>query len=211
MMRARAGFRGVRRAAWVGRVLAAALAGMASAGAAPAAAVINVGDRLRYHVLEDGDPPVELVVGNTGMVELPYHGPLLAAGRSLPELTAAVKTALEEEFYVQATVRLSVIEVRLAAVNRGRVHLSGQVRKIGPVDIDMAERNTLGRVILASGGLAEFADDRRVRVVRRDPGTDTFKTIVVDLREVLERGRIEKDIELQDGDFVIVDERLIKW
>jgi hypothetical protein len=43
------------------------------------------------------------------------------------------------------------------------------MRKIGSVEIDLSETNTLGRVILANGGLSEFADGRRVRVIRRTP------------------------------------------
>lgn len=172
--------------------------------------VVNVGDRLRYQVEEDGDPAVDLVVSNTGMVELPYFGPIAAAGKTLSALTADITAALQKDLYIVASVRLSVLEYRTRAVNRGRVHLSGQVRRIGPVDLDMSERNTLGRVILAAGGLADFADERNVRVVRKD-AQGIFQTLTVDLREVFDKGRIEKDLELQDGDFIIVDQRMIKW
>lgn len=181
---------------------------------APTAApegIINVGDRFRYQVLEDGDPAIELTVSNTGMIELPYYGPIPAAGKLLSSLITDITAALQKELYISATVRMTVLEYHTRAINRGRVHLSGQVRRLGPVDIDMSERNTLGRVILAAGGLADFADDRNVRVVRKDPATGTFKTLLVDLREVLEKGRIDKDLELQDGDFVIVDQKMIKW
>lgn len=182
-----------------------------TAAAAPAETPINVGDRFRYQVVEDGDPAIELTVNNTGMIELPYYGPIAASGKTLPALGADITAALQKELYVTATVRLTVLEYRARAINRGRVHLAGQVRRLGPVDIDTTERNTLGRVILAAGGLADFADDRNVRVVRKDPATGAFKTIIVDLREVLEKGRIDKDLELQDGDFVIVDQKMIKW
>lgn len=182
----------------------------ATPSAQPAAErTIAVGDHLRYQVTEDGDPPVELVVSNTGKLDLPYHGPIDAAGLTLPELSAAIRTALESELYIQATVRLQVLEYSQGSVNRGRVHLAGQVRRIGPVDIDLAQRTTLGQVILASGGLSDFADARNVRIIRNVGGQN--QTLKVDLREVLEKGRIDKDVELQDGDFVIVDQRLINW
>lgn len=188
---------------------AALTAGPTAATAAPS--LVNVGDRLRYQVAEDGDAPVDLIVSNAGTLDLPYFGPIVAAGKTLPALLADIKEALEQDLYVTATVRLTVTEFHTRAINRGRVHLTGQVRKLGPFDIDMSERNTLGRTILAAGGLSDFADDRKVRVVRKDPATGGFKTIVVDLKEVLEKGRIEKDLELQDGDFIIVDEKIIKW
>ncbi len=170
---------------------------------------ISVGDQLRYQVAEDRDLPVELVVSNTGKIDLPYHGPIQATGRTIAELRAAIKTALETELYVRATVRLEVLAFSQGAVNRGRVHLSGQVRRVGPVEIDLSERPTLGQTILAAGGLADFGDPRNVRIIRRSGGET--RTIVVDLREVLAKGRLDKDVELLDGDFIIVDERLINW
>jgi protein involved in polysaccharide export with SLBB domain len=180
------------------------------APSAPAENIINVGDRLRYQVLEDEDPPTEIVVSNTGRIELPYYGPIEAAGKSLPQLVSDITLALQKDLYVKATVRLNVIEFHTRAVNRGRVHLSGQVRKIGPVDIDMSELNTLGKIILAAGGVTDFAETRAVRIIRKS-ADGGFTTISVDLRAVLEKGQIEKDVELRDGDFIIVDERLIKW
>jgi protein involved in polysaccharide export with SLBB domain len=176
---------------------------------APGERLVAVGDHLRYQVVEDTDPPVELVVSNTGMIDLPYYGPMQAAGRPLRELIAAIKTALEAELYVSATVRMQVLAYSQGAVNRGRVHLSGQVRRVGPVEIDLSEKATLGQTILAAGGLADFGDPRNVRIIRKVDGET--RTITVDLREVLSKGRIDKDVELRDGDFVIVDERKINW
>lgn len=176
---------------------------------APEARLLTVGDRLRYQVVEDGDNAVELAISNTGMIDIPYHGPMKAAGRRLSELAADIKTELEAKLYITATVRVEVLAFSQGAVNRGRVHLAGQVRRVGPIEIDLSEKPTLGQTILAAGGLADFADARKVRIIRREGGET--KTIQVDLREVLARGRIDKDVQLMDGDFVIVDERLVNW
>jgi polysaccharide export outer membrane protein len=171
---------------------------------------IAVGDNLRYQVVEDRDPAVELTVSNTGMVDLPYYGTIQAAGRTIDELRTAITTALETELYVHASVRLQILTFSQGAVNRGRVHLSGQVRRVGPFEINLSEKPTLGQTILAAGGLADFGDPRNVRIVRKNSEGAT-RTIVVDLREVLTKGKIDKDVELQDGDFIIVDERMINW
>ncbi len=170
---------------------------------------VTVGDHLRYQVVEDRDPPVEVVVSNTGMIDVPYLGPIQAAGLSLEDLRSKVATELTKELYVHATVRLQVLAFSQGAVNRGRVHLSGQIRRVGPFEIDISERPTLGQTILAAGGLADFGDPRNVRIIRREGGET--RTIVVDLREVLNKGHIEKDVELRDGDFIIVSERTINW
>ena len=190
-------------------LLAFALVARAEESPSPESRPLAVGDRLRYQVVEDGDNPVELAISNTGMVDIPYYGPMKAAGRLLPDLVTSIKTELEAKFYLSATVRVEVLAFSQGAVNRGRVHLAGQVRRVGPLEIDLSEKPTLGQTILAAGGLADFADSRNVRIVRRD-GAET-KTIKVDLREVLNRGRIDKDVQLMDGDFIIVDEKMVNW
>lgn len=194
---------------WFVLALGSALGARAEETPAPEARPLAVGDRLRYQVVEDGDNPVELAISNTGMVDVPYYGPMKAAGRLPPDLVAAIKAELEAKLYITATVRLEVLAFSQGAVNRGRVHLSGQVRRVGPVEIDLSEKPTLGQTILAAGGLADFADPRNVRIIRRE-GTET-RTIKVDLREVLSRGRIDKDVQLLDGDFIIVDEKMVNW
>ncbi len=171
---------------------------------------LAIGDRVHYRVMEDGEPRVELTVTNTGALELPFYGLIAAVGKTPAELRREIKTALEAELYRQATVQLSVVEYRIGALNRGRVHLSGAVNRVGAVEIDLDQENSLGRVLLTAGGLSDFADKRNVRIVRRSPDGET-QTITVDLREVLDHGRLDKDVELVDGDFVIVNERLINW
>jgi protein involved in polysaccharide export with SLBB domain len=171
---------------------------------------LGVGDRVRYRVVEDQEPVSEIVVGNTGALEVPFHGPVQAVGKTPAQLKGEIKEALEKELYISATVILNVIEYRLGTLNRGRVHLSGQVKSVGAVEIDLDLKNMLGRVLLTAGGLTDFADKKSVRIIRQNSDGDNI-TITVDLREVLDKGNLDSDVELRDGDFVIVNEKLINW
>lgn len=171
---------------------------------------LGVGDRVRYQVLEDEQPSVELLVGNTGMLDLPFYGPIIAVGKTIVDIKADIKKSLEEDLYWSATVVLNVMEYRVGTLNRGRVHLSGQVKSIGVVEIDLDRENTLGRILLSSGGLTDFADKKNVRIIRQNEAGESV-TITVDLREVFEKGKLENDVSLQDGDFVIVNEKFINW
>lgn len=187
--------------------------GMVSLSAQPATVLdrnLGVGDRIRYRVIEDDEPISEILVGNTGALEIPFYGPIQAVGKTPEALKAEIKEALEKELYVTATVVLNVIEYRLGTLNRGRVHLSGQVKSIGAVEIDLDRKNMLGRVLLTAGGLTDFADKKNVRIIRQNAEGENI-TITVDLREVLDKGNLESDVELKDGDFVIVNEKLINW
>lgn len=172
---------------------------------------LRPGDRLRFQVVEGDEPAVELVVNAAGLIDIPYLGPAVVSGQPIAEVAAAIKRDLEKGFFVTATVRLLLIERPGKSSVRGRVYLSGQIRRIGAFEIDRAEANTLGKVILAAGGLTDFADARKIKIVRISPNNGEPTTQTVDLKEVIEKGRIDKDVPIYDGDFVIVDARLVNW
>ena len=172
---------------------------------------LRPGDRLRFAVLEDADASTELVVNASGKIDLPLLGLWSVAGKAVDQVAQETKSALEAEYFVKATVRLLLVDRPDKSSSRGRVYLAGQMRKIGVVEIDLSERNTAGRVILANGGLSDFADARRIRIIRKMAGGEQLETITVDLEEVLKKGRIDRDIPLLDGDFVIADAKLVNW
>lgn len=196
----------------LGFLLAAgAAASAAEASAGPADMKLRPGDRLRFAVLEDSDAAAEVVVNASGKIDLPLLGLWSVAGKGVDEVTNETKSALESEYFVRATVRFLLVDRPEKSSSRGRVYLAGQMRKIGVVEIDLSERNTAGRVILSSGGLSDFADAKRIRIVRKVPGRDDLETLTVDLEEVLKKGRLDRDVPLFDGDFVIADAKLVNW
>ena len=172
--------------------------------------LIRPGDRLRFQIVEDGDPPVEIVVSKDGLVEVPYLGSISVNGLGMPEFGLKLKTGLEQDFYVQATVRLSLMERPERSTNRGRIYISGQVRRIGMVEIDKSENNTAGKIILANGGLSDFADAKKIKIFHTN-AAGVVETKIVDLKEVLERGRIDLDVPVYDGDLVVVDSKIVNW
>ena len=182
------------------------------AAAVPAADLpLRPGDRLRFSVQEDPEATAEIVVNASGKGDFPLLGLWAVAGRTVEQIAAEARTALEAEFLVRATVRLLLVERPEKSSSRGRVYLAGQMRKIGVVEIDLSDSNTAGRVILASGGLSDFADAKRIRIVRKVAGRADLETLTVDLEEVLKKGRIDRDVPLLDGDFVIADAKLVNW
>ncbi|NJK92445.1 MAG: hypothetical protein HC904_11795 [Blastochloris sp.] len=61
----------------------------------------------------------------------------------------------------------------------GRVYVVGAVGRAGPIDITSGEKLTVSRAILAAGGFAPFANEGRVKVIRRlgdDPKTPRNST-----------------------------------
>ena len=92
------------------------------------------------------------------------------------------------------------------AVTPGSIEVivEGKVEQPGVVLFEPGERPTLIRAIIKAGNFNKFADKSDVSLVRRENGKT--KIIKVDVKEMLERGQIHKDLKLQSGDLIIIDE-----
>jgi len=67
---------------------------------------------------------------------------------------------------------------------------------------------------MRAGGLADFANEGKVKVIRSSVGSDGKKqmqTINLDMGQILNDGKTEKDIVLQPGDLIIVPSRLFNF
>ena len=76
------------------------------------------------------------------------------------------------------------------------------------------ENLTAGQAILRAGGLADFANERKVKVIRSSTdssGVKKTQTINLDMEQILNEGKTDKDILLQPGDLIIVPSRLINF
>ena len=168
---------------------------------------LQIGDRLSMRVVEDRKPPVSLIVTDSGEVEVPLIGRVQAKGKTCKQLAYAIKEPLQREYYYKATVIIGLDLVTLKSP--GRVYVTGQVRNQGPLDIPPDETFTVSRAIIRAGGFADFANKRRVRLVRKDG--DKPKTIIVDLELVIKKGQTDKDPVVEPDDTIIVPERLINF
>ena len=69
---------------------------------------------------------------------------------------------------------------------------------------------TVSTAIIRAGGFDKFADQKKVQLTRK--GTDgRTQRIVVDVKSIIEKGDIEKDVELHDGDYINVPQRFINF
>ena len=76
----------------------------------------------------------------------------------------------------------------------------------------MNENLTAGRAILRAGGFGDFANKKKVKVVRGGGGEGGAKqNFELNMVEILEAGKTEKDVVLQPDDFIIVRSRLINF
>lgn len=166
------------------------------------------GDVLNFRIVEDKDPPVALRVNDSGNIEVPYIGTVSAAGKTPRELAFAVKSMLEREYYNNASVIISLDTA--GERSAGLFYITGAVNGGGPMEIPFNEKFTVSKAILRAGGFAEFANERKVIVQRPRPDGST-ETITVNVKEILEKGRQDLDVEVQPNDLIRVPERLINF
>ena len=170
---------------------------------------LRKGDRISFQIMEDGDAPRLSVDTDSGEVSFPYVGQLKVEDKSCKQVSDELKVQLEKEYYYQATPVLA-----LESANRllGRIYLSGQVRGQGPMDLMVNENLTVGKAILRAGGFAEFANKKKVKLMRGS-GTDsgTRQAFELNMDMILEEGRTDKDMTVQPEDFIFVPSRLINF
>jgi polysaccharide biosynthesis/export protein len=180
---------------------------------------LRPGDRLIFQVLagdredpevlrEDPDARASLTVSDSGEIDVPYLGRLTAQDRTCRELVEGIKAGLEQTFFYHATVILALDTV--GTRDQGRVYVSGQVIRQGPIQIPPGETLTVSKVILRAGGFANFANRRNVQVTRRGPDGQEQR-FEVNMQDVIDRGMLHRDMELQADDFVTVPARAFNF
>jgi len=167
--------------------------------------VFAVGDQLQYMVTEDRDQPVILFVDERGNINVPLLGRVRALNKTAKSLAYEIKQLLEVDFYYQATVHISYFQDNNS---RGQVFVLGRVRMQGPIDIPRSEVLTVSKAILRAGGFAHDADPTRVSLIRRDASEpENEMRMEINVAEILDTGRMDKDMTLQAGDLVFIAQR----
>jgi protein involved in polysaccharide export with SLBB domain len=169
--------------------------------------LLKAGDRVSFRIVEERREPIGLYITDSGEMEVPLIGRVIAAGKTCKQLAYQIKPLLEKEYFRRATVIVGLDTISPKSL--GKVMVIGQIRVPGMYEVPAEETLTLAKVILRAGGLADFADKKKVKVLRakdRDPNGPR-QTTMYNLVEIMEKGHLEKDPVLKPGDLVIIPER----
>jgi protein involved in polysaccharide export with SLBB domain len=134
-------------------------------------------------------------------------GLLKAQGLTCKTLARDIQKALTNDLYYKATV---IVAVDLLNKKRGTVYLLGHIKNTGPLDIPSDETLTLTKAIMRAGGFTDFSDKKKVKVTRAVGNeSKNNKVFVIDVTEILERGKTDKDLKLEPGDIIYVPSRMV--
>lgn len=180
--------------------------------------ILGVGDYLRVDVFNIPDYSGEFRVLSGGIVNIPIVGSISVEGLSLQQATAEIESSLDA-YVRRPKVTLSILGTRPVQIAiAGEVHRPGAYRIAeGTPSNASASVPTLTQAIELADGITQLADIRNIEIQRqlllasnsvlnrgsRDQLAQ-FETISVDLWDLLKEGNLSEDLELQDGDRIII-------
>ncbi len=174
--------------------------------AAPAVAeeaadyIIGPGDTLQIFVWRNPELSVSVPVRPDGKISTPLVEDMTAIGKSPSQLARDIEAVLAE--FVR-TPQVNVI-VGNAVSTFSQVKVVGQVRE--PQALPYREGLKVLDVVLATGGLSDFAAANRARIVRTVDGKKV--EIRVKLGNLMNKGDLTQNFDLQPGDVFLVPQSM---
>ncbi len=134
-------------------------------------------------------------ISDSGTVKLPYlDKEIQAAGSSTTELARRIEAAYRAaEIYTNPTINVTLNGPIIASPHV--VTVGGEV-KGGGGQVPLRDKMTLYTAIMSVGGFTEFADVRRVKLIRGN------KETIYDMRRIEANG--SNNPTLMDGDTIVV-------
>lgn len=161
--------------------------------------IIGAGDVLEVFVWGHEDLSTEVSVRPDGEISTPLVEDMKAAGNTPTQLARAIETALGE--FVRSPTVTVIVQTFVGEYDQ-QIRVVGQATE--PKSLNYRAGMTLLDVMIAVGGLGEFAAGNKAKVVRKQHGSDT--TIKVRLKDLLNRGDMSQNIRMMPGDVLIIPE-----
>lgn len=170
------------------------------------------GDTLRIEVLEDPGLNRAVTILPDGRFSFPFAGSLRAQGQTVGQIERSISNAISSSFASPPTVFVSIqpaftepsAPASAVSGNTIDVFFVGEVNNSGKVAVQRG--TTLLQAIAISGGVSRFAAIKRIQLRRTDPQTRVQRVTILNYR-ALANGAVTNDIELRDGDVILVPER----
>jgi polysaccharide biosynthesis/export protein len=157
--------------------------------------VIGVDDVLAINVWKEPDVSKTVPVRSDGKISLPLAGEVQASGMTPRQLELDLSRRLAS-YISQPEVTVIVEEIKSQKFN-----ILGQVAKPGAYPI--ANNPTVLDAIALAGGFRDFAKQKSVYVLRRNPdGTET--RLSFNYKEMIKGKNVDQNVRLQPNDTIVV-------
>jgi polysaccharide export outer membrane protein len=160
---------------------------------------IGPGDNLQVFVWNHPELTVTVPVRPDGLISTPLVENMKAEGKTPSQLSRDLEAALAE--YVRSPT-VNVIVTQFVGAYADQIRVVGQAQK--PQSLPYRANMTVLDVMIAVGGLAEFAAGNRAVIMR--PQGEQQQRIPVRLSDLMNEGDIGANIPMRPGDVLIIPE-----
>lgn len=158
--------------------------------------VIGAGDSLNIIVWRNPELSMSVPVRPDGKISAPLVDEMMVQGKT------SVQVAREVEATLGKFVRDPVVTV---VVTNFVGPYSEQIRVVGeatrPQFLPFKQKMTVLDVMIAVGGLTDFADGNSASILRTSDGGKQYS---VRLKDLIKRGDVSANVEMQPGDILII-------
>jgi polysaccharide export outer membrane protein len=151
---------------------------------------IGPADVLNIQVWKEPEFSGAVAVHQDGKITLPLIGDLQAGGKTPNEVQAIVADSLKK-YVVKPLVTVTVQDV-----GSKRYYMDGLIAR--PGEYPLIVPTTILEAISKAGGLQDFANSKKIYILRGD------KRIYFNYKDVIHGRHMEENVQLQPGDHVVV-------
>ena len=157
--------------------------------------IIGAGDNVNIVVWRNPELSGSYPVRPDGKISAPLVEELVAQGKTSVELARDIEKKLST--YVRDPV-VTVIVTGFVGPYSEQIRVVGEAAR--PLFLPYKQKMTLLDVMVAVGGLTDFADGNRAIIQRTSDGN---KQYAVRLKDLIKRGDLSANVEMRPGDILI--------
>lgn len=158
--------------------------------------VVGAGDTLNIIVWRNPELSMTVPVRPDGKISTPLVDELDAQGKTSVEIARDVEKALSK--LVRDPV-VTIIVTSFVGPYGEQVRVVGEAAK--PQSLPYKQKMTVLDVMIAVGGLTDFADGNSASITRVSEGDKRYS---VRLKDLIKRGDISANVEMMPGDILII-------
>jgi len=158
--------------------------------------IIGPGDSVNIIVSRNPELSMTVPVRPDGKISAPLVDELVAQGKNSVELAREIEKQLSK--YIRDPV-VTVIVTQFVGPYSEQVRVLGEAAK--PQFLPYKQKMTVLDVMIAVGGLTDFAAGNSATILRTAEGNKQYS---VRLRDLMKRGDISANVEMKPGDILII-------
>lgn len=162
--------------------------------------IVGAGDSLNIIVWRNPELSMAVPVRPDGKIATPLIDELVAQGKNSIEIARDIEKQLSK--YVRDPV-VTVIVTGFVGPYSEQIRVVGEAAK--PQFLPYKQKMTLLDVMIAVGGLTDFAAGNDATILRSSEGNKQYS---VRLKDLIKRGDVSANVEMRPGDILIVPQSI---